>query len=146
MRGPDSSTSSARPVPAPAWVEVARLCRRICDLVERGEIPEADRLRTGEFAVAVNALHAAEADGTMFATAAERLVDATLLAEALAPLLTEHLQPSVAAVAAPSAPMARITAPAVETPARVRPPAAANIADFIDQMLTLERPAAAPRD
>ncbi len=145
MRGPDSPTTSSFPVPAPGWVEVARLCRRICDLVERGEITEADRLRTGEFAAAVNALRAVEADGTMFATAAERLVHATLLADVLAPLLAERLK-STAAVATPTSPIARIASPAVEGPARVRPATSGNIADFIDQMLTLERPAPAARD
>lgn len=145
MRGPDSPTLSACPDPAVGWIEVARLCRRICALVERGEVTEADRLRTGEFAAAVNALRPVETDATMFAAVAQRLVDATLLAHELAPLLAERLQPAVA-VAAPNSPMARSASAAIEAPARARSPASANIADFIDQMLTLERPAPAGRE
>ena len=124
---------------------MARLCRRIWSLVERGEIPEADRLRTGEFAAAVNALRTVENDGAAFATVAQRLVDATLLAHELAPLLAERLQ-AAGAAAAPVLSSARIAAPALEPASRVRPPSSANIADFIDQMLTLERPAPASRD
>ena len=145
MRGPDSLSNSACPDPATGWIEVARLCRRICTLVERGEIPEADRLRTGEFAAAVNALRTVETEGTTFATAAQRLVDATLLAHELAPLLAARLQPVVAS-AVPTLSTARITAAALEPVARVRTPSSGNIADFIDQMLTLERPAPTTRE
>ena len=125
---------------------MARLCRRICALVERGEIAEADRLRTGEFADAVASVRVTdEAEGAAFALAAERLAHATLVAEMLAPLLAARLQPAASLAAAAPA-LARIDPLPTEPAARVRPAPTGNIADFIDEMLALDRPAPAARD
>lgn len=133
------------PSPAePDWLAAARLCRRICTLAERGEIAEADRLRTGEFAAAVAALQGGAALDAAFAREAERLALATILAEQLAPLLAARLAPT-AAVAAPAAVPAAV---AVTKAAPTSPPAGANprratspndIAGFIDEMLALDR-------
>ncbi|MBL9186418.1 MAG: hypothetical protein JNK23_02975 [Opitutaceae bacterium] len=142
---PPPATVSAQPTAAPDWIDVARLCRRICLLVERGEIAEADRLRTGEFSAAVSALRAAGTDGAMFAIEAERLAHATLIAEFLAPLLAARLQPAARRdMPAPS--LARIAALTPEPAAPARSAAPGNIADFIDEMLAREHPAPASRD
>lgn len=124
------------PVPAPPdWIGVARLCRRICLLAERGDLAEADRLRTGEFAAAVAALRAREPDGALFAREAERLAHATLVAEQLAPLLAARLPTVAPAVAAPRADRTAVPAP----PARTRSGPPADLADFIDEMIALDR-------
>lgn len=118
---------------------MARLCRRICVLAERGDLAEADRLRRGEFAAAVTALRDDRGADGMFAAEAARLADATLLAGTLAPLLLERLSPMPPMVAARVEPLP--AAAISPSPVRTRSGPPADIADFIDEMLSLERPA-----
>lgn len=127
---PPSADAVSPPPAPPDWIGVARLCQRICLLAERGDLAEADRLRTGEFAAAVAALHAAEAEGGLLAREAERLAHATLVAEQLAPLLAARLPAA--------APRAEKTAAPAAPPARARPRPTADLADFIDEMIALD--------
>lgn len=135
---PPVSETLARPAAPPDWIGVARLCRRICLLAERGDFAEADRLRTGEFAAAVAALRADEGDGGLFAREAERLAHATLVAEQLAPLLAARLPATAAPAATPR--LETITVSTSPAPAaRTRPGPPADLADFIDEMIALDR-------
>ena len=74
----------------------------------------------------------------LFATEAERVANAAVLAEILMPMIAEQLRP----LAAPGAAASEIPAPAVVAPVVTRPtqPRPASIADFIDDMIAQERP------
>lgn len=74
----------------------------------------------------------------LFATEAERVANAAVLAEILVPMIAEQLH----SLNAPSAIGAEISAPAVVAPvaSKTVPPRPASIADFIDDMLAQERP------
>ncbi|MDP3069317.1 MAG: hypothetical protein Q8N18_03465 [Opitutaceae bacterium] len=130
---PSASAVPARPPASPDWIGVARLCRRICLLAERGDLAEADRLRTGEFATAVAALQADEASHALFAREADRVAHATLVAEQLAPLLAARLPATTPA----SFRVENKAAPAA--PPRSRPSPPTDLADFIDEMIALDR-------
>ena len=74
----------------------------------------------------------------LFATEAERVANATVLAEILVPMIAEQLRP----LAAPGVTVSEIPAPAVVAPVATKPvqPRPASIADFIDDMIAQERP------
>jgi hypothetical protein len=139
------------PAPPVSWSDIARACRRVCVLRERGNVEEAERLRTEEITRLIAAVRspmdtdaalAAKLDG-IFAAESERVANAMVLAELLAPMLSEsaaHVTaPRVVAAAAPVVDMA-VAAPAI--PAAAMPPAAraGSIADFIDEMIAQENP------
>ena len=86
----------------------------------------------------------AERLNAIFAAEAERVANAAVLCELLAPVLAEkfHLQarapaPAVAAAAVEPALAAVPAAPIAEKPAA---PRAESIADFIDEMIAQEKP------
>jgi hypothetical protein len=124
---------------------VARICRRICLLRESHQAAAAEELRRGELAAALVAIRATvESDAVVeqkleatFAAEAERVANAAVLAELLAPLLVQHTswEPGSSA---------RLHEPAGEAPAlplSAPPPRAdpADIAHFIDEMIAQER-------
>ena len=135
------------PAPSVAWSDIARVCRRVCVLRERGRAEEAERLRANELMPMVLAVRmptdtdasVTERLNSIFAIEAERVANASVLAELLVPILAEKLQPS----ATSSAPNVSAAAPLV-TPASnaAKPPAPrpASIADFIDEMIAQEKP------
>lgn len=124
------------------WSEVARLCRRICLLRERGEPIEAERLRTGALAAAVAERRKptdtdesiAEQLDAIFAREAERVADAVVLAELLAAQMTERFSAAAPPGSSPSLVRKSHPPPA---PSPRRP--GADIADFIDDMIAQER-------
>lgn len=134
-----------------AWSDIARVCRRVCVLRERGQIEEAERLRAGELMEKVAiARSPAETDtavterlNAIFAAETERVANASVLAELLAPLLTGQVfSPEAARAIETTTKPAPIAAPVassgvVEKPA---PPRAGSIADFIDEMIAQEKP------
>lgn len=137
---------------------MARLCRRICLLREREQPAAAEELRSGALEAMLAVLRTqgeSEADiaqriATIFATETERVANAAVLAELLAPLLGANA-PSAATAAATSRGDGAAASPTplgptlASAPLRADP---ANIADFIDEMIAQERahpPAAPPR-
>ena len=134
------------PAPAVTWSDVARVCRRVCVLRERGQNEEAERLRAGELMTLLAAVRASgESDAAttdrlnaLFATEAERVANAAVLAEILVPMIAEQLRP----LARPGVTTSEIPTPAVVAPVATKPvqPRPASIADFIDDMLAQERP------
>lgn len=144
---PNPSASNF-PAPSAAWSDVARACRRICVLRERGQAEEAERLRTGELAELVASLHrpgeteasVAERVASIFAVEEERVANAAVLAELLAPLLNSQARPEPVVQAAPAPlPVAveRFAAPAPPSPPAPRA-GGGSIADFIDEMIAQE--------
>jgi hypothetical protein len=143
-------------LPAPAVFNsprdiLVRLYRRICVLQARGEIAEAARLAIGELPAAVQTLRTAESVDDrelqrIFETEEERVASASVLAELILPSLADRL-----GGAAPlSASTSRSVHRASETPRPgstaeigalpVRPAVIPGIADFIDEMISQERP------
>jgi hypothetical protein len=132
-----------------SWSDIARLCRRVCLLRECNQPDAAEELRRGALAEAIAAIRTtSEPDAALeqrleatFAAEAERVANAAVLAELLAPLMAQ--QPAVE-----RARPARIDEPAGETPALPAPPPVrrdpADIAQFIDDMIALEQPAPRP--
>ena len=117
------------------------LIRRICLLREQGEVARAEQLQAGELAEALTALR--EADGPeacsavavaqVFAREEERIADAQVLAELLAPRLGAARPATTAplpAAAPPPSPPGR--APGV-------PAESLSIPDLLDAMLAAER-------
>jgi hypothetical protein len=137
------------PAPSVAWSDVARLCRRMCVLRERGLNQEAEALRTGSLPELLSAARtSADTDATMadhlekiLSQESERVANAAVLAELLVPLLSEQLKTSPALQRA--MPAANVPAP----PPPAKPPArrAASIADFIDEMIAQENPPERPQ-
>ncbi|HVU24407.1 MAG TPA: hypothetical protein VHE13_09810 [Opitutus sp.] len=108
-----------------------RLYRRVCELRATGRTAEAAELERADLS---DALAAARRESTAFDEAAllaaedERIADARLLAELLAPMLASRVS------AAPAS--ARVTGP-VPVPARApRTGSAPPVADLLDEMLT----------
>lgn len=147
--GSPISTSAA------SWDDIARLCRRICLLRERGDEIAAETLTRDALAPALAAYRFAAGENdtaidvrlhATFEIERERVANATVLAELLAPLLREQVDATMAAnvSAQKSAGEAsalqpnRAAAPPPPAPMRHEP---ADIADFIDEMLAQERPA-----
>jgi hypothetical protein len=132
--------------PLIAWREIARTCRRVCLLRERGEHEEAERVRTGPLAALVSAARTpTDTDAGMalrleslWAQETERVANAAVLAELLRNLLPEPPR-------SPASP-SRATAGAAATPKLSSVPSKpravpASIADFIDTMLEQDDPA-----
>ena len=134
------------PAPAVTWSEVARVCRRVCVLRERGQKDEAERVRADEVMPMVALLRTAtdtdaaitERLNTVFAAEAERVANAAVLAELLLPELTGQLRSLAVPVAAPTSPVPPLPAPAAVP--KPTPPRRGSIADFIDDMIAQERP------
>jgi hypothetical protein len=126
------------------WEHAARLCRRICVLREQGRATDAQALEEGELARARAALRAVHSETefdaqftSLLAAEAERVANAAVLAELLAPRLAELLASNGAATPSSASAISR------DSPLPVSPKprgASANIADFIDEMLAQERP------
>jgi hypothetical protein len=113
-------------------------------LRERGLNEEAERMRASEVIPMVVALRTdtdsdaavTERLNSLFATEAERVANAAVLAELLLPTLSERLRP-------PTAPVLRSEPIITATPVMPAPKPAvrpASIADFIDDMIAQERP------
>lgn len=139
---------------------MVHLYRRICVLRARDRHEEAQALQAGEFSSAVTAAEAAisarggdgELESADFEThlqaaltqEEERVANASVLAQLLAPMLSEMLQPAIKAMAA-AVPVERPSniVPATEIPAALSSQSSAplSIADFIEGMLLQEKPA-----
>jgi hypothetical protein len=80
----------------------------------------------------------------MFATEAERVANAAVLAEILVPMIAEQLRPPISSgLAAPGVSQPTVPAtPLAPVPLAPRPaaPRPASIADFIDDMIAQESP------
>ena len=142
-----------------SWSDVARLCRRICLLRECGQNDAAEILRRTSLEDALNSLRTSEDPATIaqrlestFAAEAERVANAAVLAEMLAPLLNKqrHSLDPFGAAAAEAPPMATSTpadSPALATAVAPRSSAPrgapADIAHFIDEMIAQESAAPA---
>lgn len=139
---PNPSVSNF-PAQAPSWSDLARVCRRVCVLRERGLAADAERVRAGELAEILAALRTpddteeaiAQRLAATFAVEAERVANAAVLAELLAPLIAEHARPA-------AEPLGQRTDSASPLPgpkpvARTGP---LDLADFIDDMIAQERP------
>lgn len=137
------------PAAAP-WSDVARVCRRVCILHERGRADETEHVRRSELPAMIAALRTpSDTDeeiaarlNSIFTAERERVANAVVLAELLAPLLQESNRSL--ATAEPTSIAANVPA-AAATPRPSRPPARArptggDIADFIDEMIAQERP------
>lgn len=158
---PNQSVSNFSDQPT-TWSDLARVCRRVCILRERGLAEEAEQLRTGQLAAMVTAVRTPqETDEAierklagLFATETERVANAAALAELLAPMLTDaRIAPLPLAAVSSAAPFAVGTAPSTTPfpPASSTPPAAApaakparvagalDLAGFIDEMIAQER-------
>jgi hypothetical protein len=127
------------------WDDVRRIYRRVCVLRATGKHDEAATVEHEDLARALSAAriatHNSEQEAAVLAEEAERVSNATVLAELLAPMLAEHLRVDTAPAPAPAV----VTAPiAPEKPSKAsRPPAEKNvpsIADLIDGMLSQEPP------
>jgi hypothetical protein len=127
-----------------SWSDVARVCRRVCVLRERGQNAEAEQLRSGSLPELLSAVRTptdtdatiAERLESVFTHEAERVADAAALAELLVPLLSEQLRSSPALQGVIPATIVPPTPPPKKPPAR----RAASIADFIDEMIAQESP------
>jgi hypothetical protein len=139
---PNPSVSNF-PTQPRSWSDLARLCRRVCVLRERGLVAEAERVRAGELAETLAAVRSpTDTDeaieqrlATTFAAEAERVANAAVLAELLAPLLADRAQ-------RPGAPVALTSDSAAPLPPPKPAPRAGplDLADFIDDMIAQERP------
>jgi len=120
-------------------------------LREHGEHDEAEQLRGSTLASALSAARApTETDEaittrfeTVLATETERVANAAVLAELLAPMIAQKLAQNTPAPLAP-APTVSTAAPAITPVLRPPRPRAASIADFIDEMIAQENPADTP--
>lgn len=141
------------PAPVVSWNDIARVCRRICVLRERGQADEAERLRAGELMEMLATVRTADESeiatterlNGIFATEAERVANAAVLAEMLLPMIADQLRTMVGSLTASSAapaPAPSVAAPRVEKPAT---PRATSIADFIDEMIAQEKPPERPK-
>ena len=126
------------------WSDVARVCRRVCVLRERGQHDEAERLRAGTLSEIVAAARTpTDTDASLadrleatFAAEVERVANAAVLAELLVPLLSEQLRPLASSQSSSPVAVTDLTR-AAKSPA---PRATASIADFIDEMIAQESP------
>jgi hypothetical protein len=134
----ESASNSSDPLIV--WQEIARACRRICLLRERGEHGEAERVRTGPLATLLSAARTpSDTDAGMalrleslMAQETERVANAAALAELLQALLPEP--PRFPASPSRVAPGAAAAPKLSSVPSKPRA-APASIADFIDTML-----------
>jgi hypothetical protein len=141
---PPTAATENLPDQNAAWREATRICRRICVLREQGRQAEAETMMAQELA-GVRATLSDLGDSSavemrmaaIFAREEERVADATVLAELLAPTLC--------AAGAVSTPSVRSMNEATSSSPRIAPkPLVArggtgDIADFIDEMLAQER-------
>jgi hypothetical protein len=122
------------------WNDVRRIYRRVCVLRATGRPAEALDLEIDEFAKALASARAAsggdeETEAAVLAQENERVTNAAVLAELVAPLLAERLHaqmpaPAVSASVTPARKKSSSPAPAKTPP--LTPP---SIADLLDGML-----------
>jgi hypothetical protein len=136
--------SSSSPIVSSDWDAVRRLYRRICVLRATGRDADASVLEREDLSRALSAARAATDspvnETTLLAAESDRVADAGVLADVLAPLLAERLRADaptpIAAVSAEPASTAVSTLTPLTRPPRASVP---GIADLIDGMLSQER-------
>jgi hypothetical protein len=128
---------------------ITRLIRRICVLREQGETAEAQDLERGQFAAALNELHASEGADALpddevqriFVAERARAAEAQILAAMLIPQLIGHFPPSTAPAQNHKPALPRPVPP----PPDLRPVVNGGtpaIPDLLDSMLARESAAA----
>lgn len=164
-----AATASENFSPAAPWDEIAHVVRCICLLRVTGRSLDAARLQSTELSRLLTARppspHPDACLHALFAEEERRVAEARILAELLAPMLLEQLRPALASepasahsaapshthppepvpfVAEPASPHSPTTTPHAAPAERPVRSAAPDIADFIDEMLTQQRPAPRP--
>lgn len=131
--------------PSP-WDDVRRIYRRVCVLRATGKNDDAAALENEELARALTnariATNNTDDEVTILAEEAERVSNATVLAELLAPMLAEHLRADALPAQVPQAALATVTPEAKPPASRPAPENAPSIADLIDGMLSQRAPLA----
>ncbi|HTO03710.1 MAG TPA: hypothetical protein VL069_08410 [Opitutus sp.] len=124
------------------WDDVRRIYRRICVLRATGKTEEAALLENDDLSRALAeariATNNSEEETAVLAQEAERVANAAVLAELLAPMVAEHVRADSPRVAAPQ--NTSVTAPGdpIPKPARPRLDSVPTIADMLDGMLAQE--------
>lgn len=139
------------PAPTPAWKDVARVCRRICILRERGQLDDAEQLRVTELSALLATCKTESSEqeistrlDAVFAAEEERVATAATIAELLLPRLASELR-SVAGTTERTAPATVGNSDTDLTPSpSVARAAPTDIAGFIDQMFAEDDRAAEP--
>ncbi|MEO7599762.1 MAG: hypothetical protein ABIV50_12565 [Opitutus sp.] len=130
------------------WDDVRRIYRRVCVLRATGKADEATQLEADDLARALAVARIASTNNEdeigIMVSEAERVSNAVVLAELLAPMLAEYLRvhaPQEAAaksvVASAAVEKAKVVPALAPRPIPDKPP---SIADFIDGMLSQEAP------
>jgi hypothetical protein len=124
------------------WDDVRRIYRRVCVLRAKGARDDAAELENTELARVLAAARLSELspdeEALIFRQEADRVANASVLAELLAPLLAEELgaHARLAPAASASSPTPVTPKPAnVPRPASAKPP---SITDLLDGMLSQE--------
>lgn len=134
------------PAESSAWEDVRRIFRRVCILRATGKPDEARDVEITELAQALATARISfplDDEAAILAAESERVSNASVLAELLAPMLAERLRSTLAVapsvMASAPAPIRAAVAPSKPVP---RPPAekVPSITDLIDGMLSQESP------
>jgi hypothetical protein len=141
---PPTAATENLPDQNAAWREATRICRRICVLREQGKQAEAEAMMAHELAgvrmilLGVGDVSAVETRmAAIFAREEERVADATVLAELLAPTLCAALAASTRSGGAVKTSTLSSHLPAPKQ--IVARGGTGDIADFIDEMLAQDR-------
>jgi hypothetical protein len=127
------------------WDDVRRIYRRVCVLRITGKNDEATHLENTDLARALSEARIASSshddEASVLSEEAERVSNASVLAELLAPLLAEHLRGDAQPHLTPAPSIIEKSS----TAARPPPEKAPSIADLLDGMLS-QHPSVPPSD
>ena len=142
---PEPLHLSSEPSP---WDDVRRIYRRVCVLRASGKVDDAAHLENQDLARALAEARIAtnnhEEEAAVLAQEAERVANATVLAELLAPMVAEQVRAASPRIPAPPS-NTPVAAPAEQTSKAARPrrESVPTIADMLDGMLSQD-PAPSP--
>lgn len=129
------------------WDDVRRIYRRICVLRANRKTDDAAQLENRDLARALAeariATNNSEEEAIVLAQEAERVANAAVLAELIAPMVAEQVRVESQRIAPQNIPAAAPAGPTTKA-ARPRPESVPTIADMLDGMLSQE-PAPSPR-
>lgn len=124
------------------WNDVRRIYRRMCVLRATGKNDEAARLENQDLARALAeariATNNSEEEAVVFAQEVERVANAAVLAELIAPMVAEQVRAASPRIPAPSNNPAAPPAEQIPKAARPHQDAVPTIADMLDGMLAQE--------